>query len=95
MRDSNHDGVGDLLRIYSTGLHELKEVTFVSDDLPVARRDDYGVDVGHYDPRDINADGVPTVRAKSELEIFREYNASDAHDSLGDAHERRSNSLGS
>ena len=80
MRDSSHDGDGDLLLEYSTGLHQIEEVTSGGDDLQLALRDDYGVEVGRYDPRDVDADGMPTVRAKSELEIFRGYNSTDTHD---------------
>ena len=78
MRDSNHDGAGDLAVEYSTGLHGIEEVTFGGDDLVTALQDIYGVQVGCYDPRDVDADGMPTVRTKKELDIFRLYNDSAA-----------------
>ncbi len=71
MRDSSHDGEGDLLLEYSTGLHQVEEALFGCDDLPLALRTDYGLEVGHYDPKDIDAGGMPTVRSKKELGIFR------------------------
>ena len=76
MGDSNHDGAGDLFLMSSTGLHEIEEVTPLIDDLHAALRNDSGVEVGHYDPRDIDAGGVPTVRSNDELGIFRHYNTS-------------------
>ena len=77
-------GDGELLLEYSTGLYQIEKVFFGGDDLQLALREDYGVEVGRYDPRDIDANGMPTVRAKQDLDIFRLYNDSAAEPSPGD-----------
>ncbi len=71
MSDSSHDGAGDLLLQYSTGLHQIEEVKFGGEDLLAALRDDYGIEVGRYDPEDVDTDGMPTLRSKRDLDIFR------------------------
>lgn len=70
--DANHDGSGDLTRMFPVGLHQLEEVLPRLAELPAAVRDLYGVDVGGFDPSDVDAAGVPRVRVRDELEVFRE-----------------------
>jgi hypothetical protein len=69
--DSNHDGPGDQTRSFAAGLHELEEILPRAGELPSAVRELYGVDVGRYDPSDVDADGVPLVRARDQLSVFR------------------------
>jgi hypothetical protein len=69
--DSNHDGPGDETRFFAAGIHELEETLPRPDELPSAVLELYGVDVGRYDPSDVDADGVPLVRARDQLKVFR------------------------
>ncbi len=69
--DSHHDGVGDLTRMFAVGLHELDEVSLRVADLSAAVREMYGVDVGKYDPSMVDITGLPQVRSKDELQVFR------------------------
>lgn len=69
--DSNHDGPGDETRYSAAGLHELEEIPLRAGDLPSAVRELYGVEVGRYDPSEVNADGAPLVRARDQLSVFR------------------------
>ena len=73
--DSNHDGPGDLTRMFAVGLHQLEEVSPRVADLSTAVREVYGVDVGGYDPSAVDAAGIPRVRAREELEVFRVHRA--------------------
>jgi len=72
--DANHDGKGDLTRYYAVGIHDIEEVDCAPDQLfeAVKHKDEYGVDVGRYHPKAVDAAGVPLVRTKQELDIFRE-----------------------
>ena len=67
--DVNFDGPGHRNLYYTLGLHELEEYpgaeNFSSD---LERR---GVWITAIDSSDVDAAGVPRVRAKGELEIFR------------------------
>jgi hypothetical protein len=83
--DANHDGPGDLTRIFAVGLHQLEEVIVGLAELPAAVQGLYGVDVGGYDPSEAEAAGVPRVRAKGELEVFRRPGLSSLHDRAPDA----------
>jgi hypothetical protein len=69
--DANHDGPGDLTSYFAIGLHELEEVLPRLDELPTALAERYWLDVGVYDPAAVDADGVPLVRARDQLEVFR------------------------
>lgn len=69
--DANHDGPGDLTRIFPIGLHQLEDVMPRVAELPTAVQELYGVDVGGYDPAAVDAHGVPRVRGRDELEVFR------------------------
>ncbi len=69
--DANHDGPGDLTRVFAVGLHQLEEVFPRRAELSAAVDELYGVDVGGFDPCAVDAAGVPLVRAKDELEVFR------------------------
>lgn len=69
--DANHDGPGDLTRILAMGLHELEEILPRECELASAVREFYGVDVGLYDPRAVDGDGVPPVRVRDQLSAFR------------------------
>lgn len=68
--DSNHDGDGDLTRYFGIGIHQLEEVTFL-DDFSSALRDLYGINLPQINLADVDENGVPLVRAKDELEVFR------------------------
>ncbi|MDY3556527.1 hypothetical protein R5W24_005693 [Gemmata sp. JC717] len=69
--DTNHDGPGDLTRMFAVGLHQLEEVLPRRCELAAAVGEPYGVDVGGYDPSDADADGVPRLLDRNELEVFR------------------------
>ena len=69
--DANHDGPGNLTRIFAIGLHQLENVLPRVTDLPTAVQEQYGVDVGGYDPAAVVAHGVPQVRGRDELDVFR------------------------
>lgn len=67
--DANLDGPGHRNVYYTLGLHELEEYpcaeNFTAD---LAQR---GVWITAVDPSDVDSAGVPRVRAKNELEVFR------------------------
>ena len=69
--DSTHDGPGDLTVTSAAGIHEIEEVLTTPGELKSALHALYGVDLGGFDPDSRNADGVPLVRDKAELSIFR------------------------
>lgn len=69
--DTNRDGPGDLTKIFPLGLHQLEEVLPRLTELPTAVCELYGVDVGGFDPSDVDVVGVPLVRTRNELEVFR------------------------
>jgi len=69
--DANHDGRGELTRYFALGIHQLEELIERPDDLPAAVRGLYGVNLGLYDPAEVDADGVPLVRDRDQLQAFR------------------------
>jgi hypothetical protein len=69
--DSNHDGPGDLTTMFAIGLHEIEELPCAPQDLQSAVRECYGVDVGRFDLRAVDQLGVPLIRSKLDLDVFR------------------------
>jgi hypothetical protein len=70
--DANHDGSGNLTRKFAVGIHQVDELELPApSNLPAAVRRLYGVDVGRYDPGEVDPGGTPLVRAKTELAIFQ------------------------
>jgi hypothetical protein len=69
--DANHDGPGDRTEYFALGLHQLEELTERLADLTEAVQGPYGLEIGLYDPADADAAGVPLVRARDQLEVFR------------------------
>jgi hypothetical protein len=67
--DMNHDGDGDLTRYFGIGIHQLEEVETL-DAFPPAVRDN-GVSLPEFSLADVDRNGVPIVREKDELEVFR------------------------
>ena len=62
---------GDLSVIFPVGIHQIEQVLQDAAGLSEALGDLYGVEVGGYDPEDVDPAGVPRVRAKADLDIFR------------------------
>jgi hypothetical protein len=67
--DVNFDGPGQRNLYYTLGLHELEEYANAADFAADLER--RGVWVTSVDPTAVDAAGVPRVRAKQELEVFR------------------------
>ncbi len=68
--DSNHDGLGDLTRFSTLGIHEIEEI----DSLPDLRKslaDLYGTYLPVFNLWDVDEQGRPLIRSKEQLEIFR------------------------
>lgn len=68
--DANHDGSGDLTRIFALGIHQLTEVGRVSE-FPEKAHELYGLSLPGFYLGDMDCNGVPIVRQREELEIFR------------------------
>lgn len=68
--DSNHDGLGDLTQIFGVGIHNIEEIVRLNE-IPNAINDLYGLSLPVFAIDEIDQDGVPLMRAKHELEIFR------------------------
>lgn len=68
--DSNHDGEGDLTKYFALGIHQLEEVTPLNE-IPEKAHNLYGIPLTGFSLSDIDQHGVPLVRPKEELEIFR------------------------
>ena len=68
--DMNHDGDGDLTRYFGTGIHQLEEIVTL-DTFPAAVRDIYGVSLPEFSLAHLDGNGVPIVREKDQLEVFR------------------------
>lgn len=68
--DDNHDGPGDVTRIWAIGIHQLEEVARIEEVAGMAR-EIYGLDLPGFYLGDVDANGVPLVRKKEELEVFR------------------------
>lgn len=68
--DSNHDGSGDLTRIFALGIHQLEEVGRISE-LPEEVHQLYGLSLPGFTLSDLDGNGVPIVRQRAELEVFR------------------------
>ncbi|CAN5738788.1 hypothetical protein BH10CYA1_BH10CYA1_34550 [soil metagenome] len=68
--DSNHDGPGDLTKIYALGINQIEEVgTFSS--LAATAKERYGADVAEFWLSDVDEQGIPLIRTREQLEIFR------------------------
>ncbi len=65
------DGPGDIAKLSAIGIHDLEEITPLASGLASALGELYGVEVGRYDPKAVDADGVPLVRSRDDLEVFR------------------------
>jgi hypothetical protein len=68
--DSHHDGEGHLTRIFAIGIHQLEEVARVSE-VAAKSHELYGIRLPGFYLGDVNPSGVPQVRQKDELELFR------------------------
>ncbi len=68
--DANHDGPGDLTKIFALGIHQLREVTSL-DSLDEAIHEPYGLGLPGFYFGDVDSSGVPLVRKKEDLEVFR------------------------
>jgi len=68
--DSNHDGEGDLTRIFAIGIHQLEEVTRLSE-VAEKTHDVYGIALPGFYLGDVDSGRIPRVRQKEELEVFR------------------------
>jgi hypothetical protein len=68
--DMNHDGDGDLTRYFGIGIHQLEEIETL-DEFPAAVRDLSGVLLPEFSLADVDRNGVPLVREKDQLEVFR------------------------
>lgn len=68
--DANHDGDGDVTKYYALGIHELAETTCFSE-LSEELAGPYGVELPGFSISAVGAEGVPLVRSKDELEVFR------------------------
>ena len=68
--DMDHDGIGDLRRFFGVGLHQLEEVGTLQD-FPDVVCGVYGVSLSVFNLTDVDANGVPLVRVKEQLEVFR------------------------
>ncbi len=68
--DADHDGCGDSTRYFGVGIHQLEELTWM-DEFLTAVHDLYGVSLPHFNMEDVDANGVPIIREKDELEVFR------------------------
>ena len=81
--DANHDGPGDLTSYFALGIHQLEELTESPVDLPEAVRRPYGVDLGLYDPADVDAQGIPLIRSRDQLDVFQQPSPSARSDRPG------------
>ena len=70
VQDMNHDGDGDLTRHFGIGIHQLEEVETI-DEFSDAARDLGGVSLPEFSLADVDRNGVPIVRPKDQLEVFR------------------------
>lgn len=68
--DSNHDGKGDVTRMFAIGIHELAEIAGRRD-LPNEPCELYGIQLPGFCSSDIDSHGVSLVRKKEDLEVFR------------------------
>ena len=68
--DMNHDGDGDLTRYFGIGIHQLEEVETL-DAFAAAVRDISGVSLPEFSLAEVDRNGVPIVREKDQLEVFR------------------------
>ena len=68
--DGNHDGVGDVTRIFAIGIYDLTEIDPLSQ-LKKTTHDIYGVDLPGFCLDDVDTQGIPVIKQKQELEVFR------------------------
>jgi hypothetical protein len=70
--DANHDGRGHLTVYFAIGIHELEEVAHLSEVAEKTHAHDlYAFDLPSFNCNDIDSTGMPLVRQKEKLEIFR------------------------
>jgi hypothetical protein len=67
--DVNYDPPGNRNVCYTLGLHELEEY-ILADDFATDLQRGYTL-ITRIAPADVNAEGIPLVRSKEELEVFR------------------------
>jgi hypothetical protein len=70
--DANHDGTGDVTKIFALGIHDLTEIESLSQ-LQAKTHDIYGVDLPGFYLGDLDKKGIPLIKQKEELEVFRLY----------------------
>jgi hypothetical protein len=70
-KDSNYDGPSDENRYYSIGIYDIDELTSTPQTLERKVHELYGVDGGNISCKDISPAGVPQVKSKNELSIYR------------------------
>jgi hypothetical protein len=68
--DRNHDGIGDVTRIFALGIYNLTEIDPLSQ-LQAKTHDIYGVDLPGFYIGDLDSQGIPVIKQKEELEVFR------------------------
>lgn len=68
--DSDQDGPGDLTRSFALGIHQLEELTLLQR-FDEELHEPYGIHLPGFWLGDIDSNGVPLVRRKEELEVFR------------------------
>jgi hypothetical protein len=68
--DGNHDGIGDVTRIFALGIYNLTEIDPLSQ-LQAKTHDIYGVDLPGFYIGDLDSQGIPVIKQKEELEVFR------------------------
>ncbi len=68
--DSNHDGLGDLTRFATLGIHEIEEIDNFGD-FRKSLADLYGAHLPGFNLWDVDEQGRPLVRSKEQLDIFR------------------------
>jgi hypothetical protein len=69
--DRNFDGEGHLTLFYGLGVHEIEQLVCPLSELLKVVQGLYGLDVGVFVPTDVDSQGIPLVRAKADLEVFR------------------------
>jgi hypothetical protein len=68
--DSHHDGRGDRTNVSGAGIHQLEEIVSRGH-FPREVENLYGVHLPGFDPECRDSKGMPVVRQKENLEVFR------------------------
>ena len=69
--DCNHDGEGDKTLFYNLGIHEIELLDWPLENLLEQVQMDYGVDLANVYPAEVDENGIPLIRTKQDLAIFR------------------------